>query len=34
MDAATSEKKNWFFFTSGYQLVGMLIMGAILSLWA
>jgi hypothetical protein len=36
LDGVTAEKKpfKWFAITSGYQLVGMLIMGAILSLWA
>src|SRR5258708_708630 len=36
IDGVTSEKRpfNWFLISSGYQLVGMLIMGAILALWA
>ncbi len=35
-DTATTEKKalKWFSVNSGFQLVGMLIMGAILALWA
>ncbi len=36
LDSVTAEKRpvRWFFIVSGYQLVGMLLMGAILALWA
>ena len=36
IESVSSELKpfNWFLITSGYHLVGMLIMGTILALWA
>jgi hypothetical protein len=36
IDGVVAEKKpfNWFLITGGYQLVGMLLMGGILGLWA
>ena len=36
IDSVVAEKGrfNWFLISTGYHLVGMLIMGAILALWA